>query len=53
MDVGSLYDISAYLVVLLVLAGFLTRDKRRLRYLLLGAGGLLVAELIIWLAQTL
>ncbi len=52
MDVGSLYDISAFLSVLLVLAGFLARDKRRSRYLLVGAGGLLVAELIIWLAQT-
>ena len=52
MDVRSLYDVSAYLVVLLVLAGFLVRDRRRSHYLLVGAGGLFVGELIIWLAQT-
>jgi hypothetical protein len=51
MDVGSLYDISAYLVVLLVLAWFLARDKHRSRYLLVGAVGLFVGELFIWLAQ--
>lgn len=53
MDVGSLYDVSAYLVVLLVLAGFVAREKRSSRYLLGGAIGLFVGELIIWLAQTL
>jgi hypothetical protein len=52
MEVSSLYDVSAYLAVLLVLAGFLVRDRRRSRYLLVGAGGLFVGEIIIWLAQT-
>jgi hypothetical protein len=52
MDVRSLYDVSAYLVVLLVLAGFLVRDRRRSRHLLVGAVSPFVGELIIWLAQT-
>lgn len=51
MDEGSLYDLSAFVVLLLLLAGFLARNKRRATYLIVGAVCLGVGELIAWLAH--
>jgi hypothetical protein len=44
MGCGVLYDVVALLVLLLVLARFLDRNKRRDRYVLLAAVGLFIGS---------
>ena len=52
MSLSFLYDITALLVLVFVLAGSLDRNKRRSGYLLLAAVGLFVADLVLWLVYT-